>query len=138
MPNQRALVVGNVGLETSLKLTTFPLPDASSYQPHKLELGVSGVGFNVARALQTLGTDVRLASVIGPDTVGDFLRAELQTVLDTSYLHIGERTARSLVVSNASGARHVHTDLGGVSGAEYPLERFDAALQGCALARGAE
>ena len=135
MPNQRALVVGNVGLETSLKLTTFPLPDASSYQPHKLELGVSGVGFNVARALQTLGTDVRLASVVGADTVGDFVRAKLdEMALDSSYLHTGERTARSLVVSDKAGARHVHTDLGGVSGADYPLERFDAALDGCALA----
>ena len=135
MPNQRALVVGNVGLETSLKLTTFPLPDASSYQPHKLELGVSGVGFNLAGALQTLGTEVRLASVIGPDTVGDFLLAELKKLdMSTSHVHTGERTARSLVVSDASGARHVHTDLGGVRGAAYPLERFDAALQGCALA----
>ena len=134
MPNQRALVVGNIGLETSLKLEAFPLPNTSSYQPYTLELGVSGVGFNVARALQTLGTEVRLASVVGPDTVGNFLRAELQRVLDTSYLHIGQRTARSLVVSDMTGARHVHTDLGGVKGADYPLERFDAVLDGCALA----
>ena len=124
MPNQRALVVGNVGLETSLKLSAFSLPDASSYQHYNLELGVSGVGFNVARALQTLGTEVRLASVVGPDTVGDFLRAELQRVLDTSYLHIGERTARSLVVSDMTGARHVHTDLGGVKGRGLSARAF--------------
>ncbi len=134
MPKHRALVVGNIGLETSLRLTS-PLPDASSYQPHKLELGVSGVGFNVAYALQTLSTNVRLASVVGADTVGDFLLTEMRKLeIDTSYLHIGQRTARSLVVSDASGARHVHTDLGGVKGADYPLERFDAALGGCALA----
>ena len=135
MPNHRALVVGNVGLETSLKLGAFPLPDASSYQPYNLELGVSGVGFNVAYALQMLGTDVRLASVLGADTVGDFLLTEVRKLeIDTSYLHIGKRTARSLVISDMTGARHVHTDLGGVSGADYPLERFDAALDGCTLA----
>ena len=135
MPQNRVLVMGNASLETTFKLASFPVPNASSYQPHNLELGVSGVGFNLARALQTLGTEVRLASVIGPDTVGDFLLAELQKLeMDTSHLHIGERTARSLVVSDAAGARHVHTDLGGVKGADYPLERFGAALEGCALA----
>ena len=135
MPVKRVLVVGNIGLETSLKLGAFPLPDVSSYQPGRLELNVSGVGYNVARALQVLGTPVRFASVVGPDTVGSFVRAELQQRdVDTSYLHTAERTGRSLVVSDASGARHVHTDLGGVAGAVYPPERFDEALAGCALA----
>ena len=135
MPVKRVLVVGNIGLETSLKLGAFPLPDASSYQPGRLELNVSGVGYNVARALQTLGTPVRLASVVGLDTVGRFIRAELQQRdVDTSYLHAAERSGRSLVVSDAGGARHVHTDLGGVAGAVYPPERFDEALSECALA----
>lgn len=135
MPGKRALVVGNVNLETSLKLDTFPLPEASSYQPGGLELGISGVGYNVARALQTLGTPVRFASVVGPGTVGSFIQAELERQrFDTSYFHLAERTGRSLVVSDSSGARHVHTDLGGVAGAVYPTERFDAALKGCSLA----
>ncbi len=135
MSRKRALVVGNVNLETSLKLDAFPLPNASSYQPGRLELDVSGVGYNVARALQTLGTPVRLASVIGPDSVGSFIRAELERQrFDTSNFHTADRTGRSLVVSDASGARHVHTDLGGVAGVVYPPERFDEALGGCALA----
>lgn len=135
MPVKRALVVGNVNLETSLKLDAFPLENASSYRPHSLELSVSGVGFNVARALETLGTTVRFASVVGPDTAGGFVRAELQKmVVDTSYRHTGKRTGRSLVLTDAAGARHVHTDVGGVAEAVYPPERFDAALAGCELA----
>lgn len=135
MSVKRALVVGNVNLETSLRLDAFPLPDASSYQPGRLELNVSGVGYNVARALQVLGTPMRLASVVGPDTVGRFVRTELERQrFDTSYFSSAERTGRSLVVSDAGGARHVHTDLGGVAGAVYPPERFDEALSGCALA----
>ncbi len=134
MPENRVLVVGNVGLETSLKLETFPLENASSYQPYKLDLSVSGVGFNVARALQTLGTEVRLASVVGTGTAGQVVRARLQNAGLDTHLHTGERTGRSLVVSDATGARQVHTDLGGVANTVYPTERFDAALAGCALA----
>ena len=130
----RVLVVGNVNLETSLKLGAFLLENAPSYQPYKLDLGVSGVGFNLARALQTLGTNVRLAAVVGSDTAGQVVRAELQNAELDTHLHIGERTGRSLVLSDATGARHVHTDLGGVTGAMYPAERFGAALGGCDLA----
>lgn len=135
MSVKRALVVGNVGLETSLKLEAFPLPNASSYQPGGLELNVSGVGYNVARALQVLGTPVRFASVIGLDTVGSFTRSELERQhFDTSYFYLAERSGRSLVLTDSGGARHVHTDLGGVAGADYPPERFGEALEGCALA----
>ena len=135
MGAKRALVLGNVGLETSLRLSSFPLENASSYKPYGLELSVSGVGFNLARALQVLGMEVRFATIVGPDTVGRFVQGELQALgMDTSWVHVGSRTGRSLVLSDASGARHVHTDLGGVSEAVYPPEQFDAALEGCDLA----
>ncbi len=128
------LVVGNVNLETSLKLAAFPLENASSYQLFNLELSVSGVGFSIAQALQTLGAKVRFASVIGPDTPGRFIRSELSNTALSTLLHTGERSGRSLVLSDATGARHVHTDLGGVTDTVYPVERFDAALKDCELA----
>lgn len=135
MPAKRALVVGNVNLETSLRLPAFPLPESSSHRPFGLEFGVSGSGYNVARALQTLGTPVTFSTVVGPDTAGRVVRAELaQGGFEPTFIHVGERTGRSLVVSDAAGARHVHTDLGGVAEAVLPLERFEGALQGCSLA----
>ncbi len=135
MPKKRVLVVGNVNLETTLRLDAFPLKNASSYQPYGLELSVSGVGFNVARALEVLGTEVRLGSVVGSDVVGDFVRATFQHMnMDTTYLVTGERTGRSLVLSDTSGARHVHTDVGGVADATYPADLFSTALTECGLA----
>lgn len=131
MSTKRVLVVGNVNLETSLQLDTFPLPERSSYHPHRMNLSVSGVGFNVARALQVLGSVVRLGSVVGSDEVGAFVRGMLGKLGLADYLHVGSRTGRSLVVSDATGARHVHTDVGGVADASYPLELFDHALRGC-------
>lgn len=135
MSKKRVLVVGNVNLETALRLDTFPLENASSAQPHRLDVSVSGVGFNLARALQVLGTEVRLASVVGSDTVGDLVRLTFARLgMDPAYLCMGRRTGRSLVVADASGVRHVHTDLGGVADASYPAARFEAALSGCGLA----
>lgn len=135
MSIKRVLVVGNVNLETALQLDTFPLENASSAQPYRLGVNVSGVDFNVARALQALGTEVRLVSVVGSDTVGDLVRLTFARLgMDPAYLCVGRRTGRSLVVADASGARHVHTDLGGVADASYPAARFEAALSGCGLA----
>ena len=131
MSTKRVLVVGNVNLETTLQLEAFPLPEGSSYHPHRMNLSVSGVGFNVARALQVLGTDVRFGSVVGADEVGAFVRGTLRELGLSQHLHIGTRTGRSLVVSDATGARHVHTDVGGVADATYPPELFDQALRGC-------
>ncbi len=131
----KRVVLGNLGLETTVSLQALPLENASSHKPYALELGVSGVGFNLARALQVLGTDVRLASILAPDRVGRFVLGELEAVgLAESWLHLCNRTARSLVLSDEGGTRHVHTDLGGVSDALYPPERFDAALVGMDLA----
>ena len=134
MSKKRVLVVGNVNLETSLQLDTFPLPERSSYHPHRMNLSVSGVGFNVARALQVLGTGVRFGSVVGDDEVGAFVRTTLGEFGLADYLHVGSRTGRSLVVSDATGARHVHTDVGGVADITYPPEMFDVAVAECSLA----
>lgn len=99
-----------------------------------MNLSVSGVGFNVARALQVLGTEVRFGSVVGPDEVGAFVRGTLGELGLSGHLYSGTRTGRSLVVSDASGARHVHTDVGGVAGATYPPEVFDVVAAECSLA----
>jgi len=131
---KRVLVVGNVNLETTLQLGAFPLPGSSSYHPHGIDLNVSGVGFNVARALQVLGTEVRLGSVVGSDEVGAFVGVTLEKLGLSGHLHNVARTGRSLVISDATGARHVHTDVGGVADATYPPEVFDVAVADCGLA----
>jgi len=128
---RRVLVVGNVNLETTLQLEAFPLPERSSYHPHRMNVSVSGVGFNIARALQVLGTEVRFGSVVGSDEVGAFVKATLEKLGLSGHLHSGTRTGRSLVVADATGARNVHTDVGGVADAHYPLELFDHALREC-------
>jgi len=79
--------------------------------------------------------EVRFGSIVGSDVVGNFVRTTLQHLdMDTTYLFTGERTGRSLVLFDTSGARHVHTDVGGVADATYPAERFSAALADCDLA----
>lgn len=133
MSTKRVLVVGNVNLETTLQLETLPLPGGSSYHPNGMNLSVSGVGFNVVCALQVLGTEVRFGSVVGSDEVGAFVRGTLKE-LGSDYLHVGSRTGRSLVISDATGARHVHTDVGGVADTTYPPEVFDVAVADCSLA----
>ena len=62
------LVSGLINIETTLKVDGFPI----AYEPVRypfwgVRSTVSGVGYNIAKALTTLGDSVRLLSLIGRD-----------------------------------------------------------------------
>ena len=59
MASQDILVCGTLNLETTFPITGFPLDyEPVSYRPFELRSRPSGVGFNIARALSTLGNRV--------------------------------------------------------------------------------
>ena len=60
------LVSGLINIETTLRVDRFPI----DYQPVRfpffgIDSTVSGVGYNVVKALTTLGDDVRFAALVG-------------------------------------------------------------------------
>ena len=70
--------MGLINVETTLRIDAFPL----NYQPQNFPFfgifaTVSGVGYNVARALTTLGHDVVLLSLIGETLTGNLVRTTL-------------------------------------------------------------
>ena len=74
----RIIVAGLINVETTLRIDEFPL----HYQPQNfpffgIRATVSGVGYNVARALTTLGHDVALLSLIGEDLTANLVRTTL-------------------------------------------------------------
>ncbi len=62
-------VVGHTSVETTVPAGL--LGDADAFGDHVLSTSVSGVGVNVASALHALGQDVRFASVVGDDLLGE-------------------------------------------------------------------
>jgi ribokinase len=74
----KILVSGLINIETTLSVEGFPI----GYTPVRFPFfgvhsSVSGVGYNVAKALTVLGDDVRFLSLIGADAAGVLVRAAL-------------------------------------------------------------
>lgn len=133
----RILVAGLINIETTLQIEGFPFDYTPVRYPFfGINSTVSGVGYNVAKALNTLGNDVRFLSMTGQDVIGYLVYQEVQAVnLDTRHvLPQLTQTPQSVVMYEPSGRRGINTDLKDIQEQTYPLEHFEAALPGCSLA----
>lgn len=134
---KRILVSGLINIETTLRVGGFPL----TYEPvrfilHGINSTVSGVGYNLARALTRLGDEVRLLSLMGRDIAAQQVRAALQAdgIPGDAVLEQLAHTTQSVIAFDPTGRRAIFSDLKDVQEQVYPPEQFDAALAGCDLA----
>lgn len=129
----RLLVLGNINLETTLRIASFPIPyQPTSFVPFGVDNAVSGVGYNIARTLSVLGDDVVLASIVGRDRTAATVREQLRDDgIDDRYV-LGQvaKTALSVVVYDESGRRSAFTDLKDLMEQAYPPALFSEALVG--------
>ncbi len=131
------LVSGLINLETTLQVDGFPI----HYQPVRypffgVRSAVSGVGYNVAKALTTLGDKVHFLSLVGEDTAGQLVRRALaEDNIPGSYvLPRLTQTAQSVIFFDPDGRRMINVDLKDNQKQTYPPELFAAALADCTLA----
>ena len=131
------LVSGLINIETTLKVDSFPL----TYEPVRypffgINSTVSGVGYNIAKALTTLGEGVTFLSLIGEDMAAGLVRLSLKRdgIDDALVLSAMPATAQSVIIYNLQGKRQIHTDLKDIQERIYPAHLFDTALAGNALA----
>lgn len=131
------LVSGLINVETTLQVDTFPIVYTPVRYPFfGVNSTVSGVGYNIAKALATLGNPVRFLSLIGRDLAGQLVRQSLATDgLAQEYIVEGlAHTAQSVILYDPSGRRMIHTDLKDIQEQAYPEALFDRALADCSLA----
>jgi acarbose 7IV-phosphotransferase len=108
------LVSGLINLETTLKISGFPLEyNPVNYSFFGVNSTVSGVGYNVAKALVTLGNNVRFASLIGQDETASLVLATLERDRISSEFMVQsiQQTAQSVILYDPNGTRQIHTDL---------------------------
>jgi ribokinase len=130
------LVSGLINIETTLTVEGFPLPYFPvTYPFFGINSSVSGVGYNLARALTTLGNRVNFLSLVGRDLAGEQVRGTLQraAIADGYVLPQVEQTAQSVILYEPSGRRQIHVDLKDIQEQVYPPDRFDEAAAGCDL-----
>lgn len=130
------LVSGLINIETTLRVDGFPIDYFPVRYPFfGVNSSISGVGFNVAKALTTLGDSVRFLSLIGQDPGGKMVIDALQqaSIPPGFVLNRLEQTPQSVILYAPGGRRQIHVDLKDIQERSYPLEGFQAALPGCSL-----
>lgn len=116
------LVSGLVNTETTAPVRNFPIPYYPiDYPFFGISTAVSGVAFNIAKALKTLGDDVRLISMTGQDFPAAYIRHSLAEngISDSAILPKLSQTPSSVVLFDPSGKRQIYCDLKDIQETNY-------------------
>ncbi len=133
----RVFVAGLINLETTLAIDGFPLPYFPCHYPFfGIETTVSGVGFNISKALTTLGNQVQFASLIGQDGNGELARQALEKdgIANDIVLSTLAQTAQSVILYDPAGKREIHVDLKDIQEQSFPLDLAKNAIENSDLA----
>jgi len=136
-PMSRIFVAGLINIETTLKIDAFPIPYFPVRYPFfGVNSTVSGVGYNVSKALTVLGDEVCFASLIGKDLASESVYQALQHDGISSDLVLNQldRTAQSVILYDPEGKRQIHTDLKDIQDRTFPLQLAAPILQTSDLA----
>lgn len=110
----KILVSGLLNTETTTAVRGFPIHYYPiDYAFFGVNTAVSGVAFNLAKALKTLGDEVQLASMTGHDFAAAYIRDALQELdISTQYVQPKLRqTPSSVVLYDPDGKRQIYCDL---------------------------
>ena len=132
----RILVSGLINIETTLKVDGFPLPYYPVCYPfHGVNSTVSGVGYNLAKALTILGDEVSFLSIIGEDMAAQqvCLALEADQISAENVRSLMPHTAQSVIIYDRDGRRQIHTDLKDIQESVYPVEVFECEMARCDL-----
>ncbi len=131
------LVSGLINIEITLQVDSFPIEYVPARYPFfGVGSSVSGVGYNVAKALTTLGDTVHFVSIIGRDPAGKLVKASLHQdgICGGFVVEQMAQTPHSVILYDGEGRRQINVDLKDVQEQVYPEPLFDRALEGCSLA----
>jgi sugar/nucleoside kinase (ribokinase family) len=128
------IVSGLINIETTLRVEGFPI----HYKPVNfpffgVDSSVSGVGFNLAKALTVLGNSVSFLSLIGQDPAGQLVHQALDKagIHGTYVLANLPATCQSVILYDATGRRQIYTDLKDIQQQVYPADFFLEAAHEC-------
>ena len=130
----RILVSGLINIETTLRVDGFPIPYFPVRYPfYGVNSTVSGVGYNVAKALTILGDEVSFLSIVGDDMAAQQVRTALHDahIPAEHVLSLMPHTAQSVILYNPQGQRQINVDLKDIQESVYPGEVFEFEMMRC-------
>lgn len=129
---KKILVSGLINTETTVKIKQFPIEYFPiDYPFFGVNTRVSGVAYNLAKALKTLGDEVRFVSMTGNDFSASYVKAELENInISTEHVkNILKATPGSVVLYDDTGKRQIYCDLKDVQ--ETTIEFDDELYKNC-------
>ena len=124
------LISGLVNTETTCRVRQFPI----NYYPidypfFGVNTAVSGVAYNLAKAMTTLGDRVKLLSMTGDDFAARYIREELKDLgIDAAPIKpCLAQTPSSVVLYDETGRRQIYCDLKDIQEASYGFAQEDLA-----------
>ena len=108
------LISGLVNIETSVKVRNFPI----NYYPidypfFGISSGVAGVGYNIAKAIHTLGDELSFISYVGNDVSSECIMNQLKKdgiPLENIKKELTQ-AAQSVILYDETGRRQIYCDL---------------------------
>jgi len=131
------LVAGLINLEVTLRVEGFPVDYTPVRYPFfGVDSSVSGVGYNVVKALVTLGDTVDLLSIVGRDAAARMVWESLRADgIPRDFVVDGiDHTPHSVILYDQGGRRQINVDLKDVQEQGYPEALADKALDRCSAA----
>lgn len=133
----KAIVSGLLNVETTVSVGEFPIEyHPIEYAFFGIHSHVSGVGFNIAKALTTLGDDVNMISYLGKDDEAKRIFDQLQqNYIPTEHIaQILKNTPVSTVLFDSQGRRRIYCDLKDIQDQMLDSGKFEEELKNCDIA----
>lgn len=121
----KILVSGLLNTETTAAVRGFPVQYYPiDYTFFGINTAVSGVAFNLAKALRTLGDEVCLTSMTGTDFSAAYIRNALKELdIPTDNIRpVLQQTPSSVVLYDPEGRRQIYCDLKDIQETGYSFE----------------
>jgi ribokinase len=132
----KILVSGLITIETTAKIDGFPIEYSPiDYKFFGNRSTISGVGYNVIKAIKKLGGEPVLFSIIGNDIYKDIIKNDLENIgINSGYvLPIIQETSQSIILYNEN-KRKIILDLKDIQETKYPVNKIDKIIKNIDMA----
>lgn len=129
---KKIVISGLVNIETTVAIDEFPIEYSPiDYRFFGVETSISGVGYNVTKALNTLGSKVDVLSLIGNDIYRESILNEFDKEgIKTDFLKaVLKNTAQSVIMYDKNGKRKINLDLKDIQEKEYEVSKAENAIK---------
>lgn len=123
---KKILISGLINTETTVKVKKFPIDYFPiDYPFFGVNTRVSGVAYNIAKAIKALGDDVELVTMTGTDFSAEYVKNQIQEIgISTENVKCTlKETPNSVVLYDNDGNRQIYCDLKDVQDTSYNFEK---------------